>query len=260
MIIMHASHGLPTHPYKRMERNNRFRDQTIVVIGGSSGIGLAVAEQAVKEGARVVIASSNPDRVQKAADSIGKQAEGRSLDLGEETAVQQFFDGVGPFDHLVITAGDTLRLSELSATDLSEARNAFELRFWGALAAVKYGAPQIRRGGSVVLTTGIAGERPQKSWTIAASVCGAIISLTRALAVELAPIRVNAVSPGIVRTNLWGSMNENEREQLFEALGQKLPAARVGEPGDIARAYLYLMEEGYSTGQTITVDGGLVLV
>src|SRR6202041_2090197 len=171
-----------------------------------------------------------------------------------------FFQANGDFDHLVFTAGDTLQLNELAATDLTKARHAFELRYWSALAAVKYGSPHIRKGGSIVLTTGIAGQRPRKGWVIAASVCGTIEALTRALAVELAPIRVNAVSPGVVRTNLWQGMSAAERERLFESVGKSLPVGRVGEAHDVAQAYLFLMQEGFSTGQTVVVDGGAVLV
>jgi NAD(P)-dependent dehydrogenase (short-subunit alcohol dehydrogenase family) len=151
-------------------------------------------------------------------------------------------------------------LRELAATDLQQARRAFELRYWSALTAVKYGSPHIRKDGSIVLTTGIAGQRPQKGWVIAASVCGTIEALTRALAVELAPIRVNAVSPGVVRTNLWQTMSAPERERLFESVGNSLPVGRVGEAPEIAQAYLFLMQEGFATGQIIVVDGGTLLV
>ena len=95
---------------------------------------------------------------------------------------------------------------------------------------------------------------------MAASVCGTIEALTRALAVELAPIRVNAVSPGVVRTNLWQGMSADEREHWYESVGKALPVGRVGEPYDIAQAYLFLMREGFSTGHTVVVDGGTVLV
>src|SRR6202021_1514938 len=139
-------------------------------------------------------------------------------------------------------------------------RQSFELRYWAALAAVKYGSKNIRKGGSVVLTTGVAGQRPHKGWVVAASVCGTIEALTRALALELAPIRVNAVSPGVVRTNLWQSMTVQERESLYEIVGKSLPVGRVGEAYDVAQAYLFLMQEGFSTGQTVVVDGGTVLV
>src|SRR4029077_11818835 len=116
------------------------------------------------------------------------EARGKAVDVSDEKAVKSFFTNIDAFDHLVFTAGDNLHLHELALTDLKQARRAFELRYWSALAAVKYGSPQIRKGGSIVLTTGIAGQRPQSGWVIAASVCGTIEALTRALAVELAPI------------------------------------------------------------------------
>ena len=237
-----------------------FDNKRVVIVGGSSGIGLAVAEKVALQGAKVVIVSSNAERLQGAIKSIGGETQGQAVDVSDEKAVERLFTKLGAFDHLVFTAGDSLHLHELADTDLKQARRAFELRYWSALASVKYGSPQIRKGGSVVLTTGIAGQRPQSGWTIAASVCGTIEALTRALAVELAPIRVNAVSPGVVRTNLWQNMNPTERELLYESVGKSLPVGRVGEASEIAQAYLFLMQEGFATGQTIVVDGGTVLV
>jgi NAD(P)-dependent dehydrogenase (short-subunit alcohol dehydrogenase family) len=245
---------------QQIENQGELSGKRIVVLGGSSGIGLAVAQQVVARGARAIIASSNADRAKQAVATLDGKAEAHTLDLANERDIQTFFQKIGDFDHLVFTAGDTLQLNELVATDLAKARHAFELRYWAALAAVKYGAPHIRKGGSVVLTTGIAGQRPHKGWVLAASVCGAIEALTRALAVELAPIRVNAVSPGVVRTNLWQNMSAPERERLFESVGNSLPVGRVGEAHDIAQAYLFLMQEGFATGQTVVVDGGTVLV
>jgi NAD(P)-dependent dehydrogenase (short-subunit alcohol dehydrogenase family) len=230
-----------------MKQRSDLRSKRIVILGGSSGIGLAVAQQASAEGANVVIASSNPARVRKAADELGAHAEGHAVDLTDEAAVEKFFSQLGAFDHLVFTAGDSLALCDLAATDLQAARRAFELRYWAALAAVKYGSKNIRKGGSIVLTTGIAGQRPHKGWVVAASVCGTIEALTRALALELAPIRVNAVSPGVVRTNLWQDMADEERERLYESVGNRLPVGRVGEADDIAQGYLFLMEEQFST-------------
>jgi NAD(P)-dependent dehydrogenase (short-subunit alcohol dehydrogenase family) len=234
--------------------------QRVVVLGGSSGIGLAVAQELVAQGGTPIVASSNADRVKEALATLDGKAEGHTLDLSNEQDIRRFFQRLGDFDHLVFTAGDTLQLNELVATDLTKARQAFELRYWAALAAIKYASTHIRKGGSIVLTTGIAGERPHKGWTLAASVCGAIVSLTRALAVELAPIRVNAVSPGVVRTSLWKNMQEQERKAMFENVGKTLLVGRVGEACEIARTYLFLMQEGYSTGQTVVVDGGGVLV
>jgi NAD(P)-dependent dehydrogenase (short-subunit alcohol dehydrogenase family) len=244
---------------QQIENHGEFSGKRIVVLGGSSGIGLAVAQLAVAQGARAIIASSNADRVKQGVATLDGKAEGHTLDLSNERDIQGFFQKIGDFDHLVFTAGDTLQLNELAATDLAKARHAFELRYWAALAAVKYASPHIRKGGSIVLTTGVAGQRPHKGWTIAASVCGTIEALTRALAVELAPIRVNAVCPGVVRTNLWQSMDAGAREQLFDSVGKSLLVGRVGEACEIARAYLYLMQEGYSTGQIVVVDGGALL-
>ena len=243
-----------------MPRENGFENKRVVIVGGSSGIGLAVAEQVALQGAEVVIVSGNAARVQGAVKSIGGKAQGQAVDVSDERAVENFFANLGAFDHLIFTAGDSLQLHQLADTDLKQARRAFELRYWSALATVKYGSPQIRKGGSIVLTTGVAGRRPHSGWVIAASVCGTIEALTRALAIELAPIRVNAVSPGVVRTNLWQNMTSSEREGLYESVGKRLPVGRVGEAYDIAQAYLFLMKEGFGTGQTVVVDGGTVLV
>jgi len=153
-----------------MGPRNGLQNKQVIVLGGSSGIGLAVAEAAASQGAKVVIASSNAERVQKAIKSIGGQAQGQAVDVSDERAVETLFAKFGAFDHLVFTAGDSLHLHELAATDLKQARRAFELRYWSALAAVKYGNPHIRKGGSIVLTTGVAGRRPHKGWVVAASV------------------------------------------------------------------------------------------
>ena len=145
-----------------MSPEKDFDNKRVVIVGGSSGIGLAVAEEAALQGAEVVIVSSNAKRVQEAVKSIGGEAQGQAVDVYDEKAVESFFTNIDTFDHLVFTAGDSLQLHELADTDLKQARHAFELRYWSALATVKYGSPQIRQGGSIVLTTGVAGRRPLK--------------------------------------------------------------------------------------------------
>jgi NAD(P)-dependent dehydrogenase (short-subunit alcohol dehydrogenase family) len=145
-----------------MQRGNDLQQQRVVVVGGSSGIGLAVAQQAATQGAKVVIVSSNAERVQKAVEFISGEAQGQAVNVSDEGAVATFFAKLGSFDHLVFTAGDALQLNDLAATDLAKARHAFELRYWAALAAVKYASPHIRKDGSIVLTTGVAGRRPHK--------------------------------------------------------------------------------------------------
>jgi NAD(P)-dependent dehydrogenase (short-subunit alcohol dehydrogenase family) len=232
----------------------------VVILGGTSGMGLATAVAAQREGAFVVVASSRKQRVERALASLQAGAEGQVVDLSDEVQVRALFERVGAFDHLVFTAGETLQLETLDAMQLERARGFVDVRFWGAFMAAKYGSPHIRSGGSITLTNGVAGLRPRKGWTLAASICGAMEALTRALAVELAPIRVNAVCPGLVRTELWNDMTEPAREVMYADAARRLPVGRVGEADDLAHAYLYLMREGFSTGQVIVVDGGAVLV
>jgi NAD(P)-dependent dehydrogenase (short-subunit alcohol dehydrogenase family) len=232
----------------------------VIVLGGSSGIGLATAKAAAAEGAQVSIVSGNRQRIDKALAVLPANASGEVADLGDEAAIKQFFAEAGSFDHLVYTAGENIQLSDISETDTAAARNFFNVRYWGALATVKYAASHILPGGSINLIGGIASPRPGKGWGIAASICAAMEGFTRAMAIELAPIRVNLVAPGVVRTNLWNSLSEQDREQLYTSVGSKLPVKRVGEAEDIALTYIYLMKQQFATGQVLVVDGGAVLV
>jgi NAD(P)-dependent dehydrogenase (short-subunit alcohol dehydrogenase family) len=228
----------------------------VVILGGTSGLGYAVAEAVIRDGGRVVVASKRPERVEAAAKTLGVNAEGRMVDLSDEASIKTLFAAIGPFDHLVYTAGDALLVGALESIQLAAAREFFGVRVWGAFAAVKYGAPLLRPGGSIVLTTGAAGRRPHAGWSVTATLCTAMEGLTRALAIELAPIRVNLVCPGVVRTPLWGGMTDDAREVMYRQVGATLPVGRVGEPEDLAEAYMFLMRERYATGQVVVVDGG----
>jgi len=232
-------------------------NQRVLVLGGSAGLGLAVAQAAAAEGAQVLIASSNPARVAAALHSLPPGSEGYTLDLTDEAQIQAFFAQRGTFDHLVFTAGDALHLHPLATTELATARQAFELRYFGALAALKYALPYLRPNGSITLTSGIAAERPVRDWAVGASICGAMESLTRALAVELAPVRVNAVSPGLVKTELWA--DNPHRDALYASLEQQLLVGHTAEAAEVAQTYLYLLRQTYTTGQICVVDGGYVL-
>lgn len=234
--------------------------QRIVILGGSSGIGLATAQAAAAEGASVVIASSRKARLDVALAALPAGAEGHALDLTDEPTVKAFFAGLGPLDHLVFTAGETLQLGPLANTDIAAARDFFELRYWGAYRAAKYGCSLIRPGGSIVFTSGLAGMRPHPGWSLGASICAAMEGLTRALAMELAPIRVNIVAPGVVRSPLWTNLTATDREALYRQTAEKLPVGHVGEVEEIAEAYLYLMRQTYGTGEVVRVDGGGALM
>jgi NAD(P)-dependent dehydrogenase (short-subunit alcohol dehydrogenase family) len=235
-------------------------DTRAVILGGTSGIGLATARAAAAAGASVVVASANPERVDAALEQLPADAEGYAVDLRDDNAIRALFARLGAFDHLVFTAGDALLISPLGELDLTTARRAYDVRFWGALAAVRHAAPLIRAGGSITLSSGGAGERPMTGWSVAASICGAVESLTRALALELAPIRVNAVTPGLVRTELWSPLGEQATNDLYASYGSTLPVGRVGEPEEIAETFLYLMGNGYTTGSIVPVNGGGLLV
>lgn len=239
---------------------NELQGKRIVVLGGTSGFGLATAHAVASEGAEVIIVSSNIERVNKVVATLPANSTGYAADLASELQVQKLFDKIGALDHLVFTAGEKLPAAELNDIDIDNAKALFNLRFWGALMAAKHAGKHINKGGSITLTNGIVGMRPWKGWSIAASTCGAVESLTRSLALELAPIRVNAVCAGMVNTNLWSDIPEADRQSMFEQTGAQLPAGRIGEPEDIAQSYLYLMKEPFSTGQILVVDGGAMIV
>jgi NAD(P)-dependent dehydrogenase (short-subunit alcohol dehydrogenase family) len=238
------------------------KGQRIVVIGGSSGIGFAVASAALADGAEVVIGSSNPQNVEAAVGKLGVGASGHAIDVKTESDVAAFFEKVGSLDHLVFTAGDWGGRGgrPLTDTNFAEAQNLFAVRFWGALAAVKHAVPRLSERGSIVLTNGTVAHRPQKGRPISTAMAGSLEHLTRALAVDLAPIRVNIVCPAGIRTDVWNSIPEDQREARFADMTRRQPLARIGEPSEVAEAYLYAMRGGYTTGQVLLVDGGTTVV
>lgn len=245
---------------EKQTKKQTLEGQRVIILGASSGLGLATAIAAADEGAKVVIVSGNQQRINEALKQLPDSSEGYAVDLSREENIRSFFEGAGSFDHLVYTAGENLTLQEISKTNIADAQRFFNVRYWGAFAAVKYAAPHIRKGGSINLTGGNAGQRPNAGWGVASSICMAMEGFTRAMAVELAPVRVNLVAPGVVRTNLWNGMPEEDRENIFMTLGNALLVKRVGVSEDIAQTFVYMMKQEFSTGQVLTVDGGGVLI
>jgi NAD(P)-dependent dehydrogenase (short-subunit alcohol dehydrogenase family) len=233
--------------------------KNIVIIGGSSGMGLATAAAAATAGAAVTIASSDKSRLDTALAALPAGCAGAVIDTRSEASVAAAFDRIGELDHLVYTAGDRVTPRPLTEVTPEEARQLFEVRFWGAVAAVRHAAQRIRPGGSIVLTSGTIGVRPSPGAALAAAGAAAIEGLTRGLAVELAPVRVNAVRPGAIHTPLWDPVPQERRTALFAALAERTLAKTVGEPEQIAAAHLYLMDNRFVTGTVLTVDGGAVL-
>lgn len=238
----------------------KLQNKKVLIVGGTSGIGLATAQAALLQGAKVVVSSSKKEKVEAAIAALGTGASGVVSDVNSASSLESLFEETGHFDHLVYTAGESLLFGNLESIEMVAIRDAFNVRVFGAIAAVKAALHYIRPGGSVVLTSGIAGARAPKGLSIGASICSAMEGLTRALAVELAPLRVNIVSPGFVRTPLWANMPESDRETMYQQAGSALLAGRVGEADEIAQAYLYLMNNDFVTGQTVVIDGGGLLV
>jgi NAD(P)-dependent dehydrogenase (short-subunit alcohol dehydrogenase family) len=228
----------------------------VLIVGGGSGIGFAVARATKAEGAAVTLASTNADKLGLAAQRLG-DADTAVLDITDESAVAAYFADVGVFDHIVTTAGDwgKVRRGPLVELDFAAAEALFRVRFWGAAILAKHGAKRLAPGGSITLTGGMSAFRPQIGSVMATAMAGSVAHLTYGLAVELAPTRVNAIFPGGVATEIFTGMPRDMRE-AEEARFARQPLPRIGEPAEVAQAYLYLMKGGYTTGQIIKVDGG----
>jgi NAD(P)-dependent dehydrogenase (short-subunit alcohol dehydrogenase family) len=229
----------------------------VIVIGGASGIGFAVAALAREIGAEVVIASRGATKIAAAVERL-PGATGRTVDLRDESSVSDFFEKLGAFDHLAMTAGDWggTRFVATKDLDLAAARDGFEIRFWGVLAAVKYGSRTIAPNGSITMTSGLMTHRPRKGAPLATAIGGAVEHLARGLAIDIAPVRINAVCPGMILTEIV----KQAPEETLRAWVAGLPLPRGALPTEAATTYVYLMLNGYVTGQTLAVDGGGLLV
>ncbi|MCW2672468.1 MAG: short-chain dehydrogenase [Frankiales bacterium] len=228
----------------------------VLVLGGTSGIGLATAKAAAAAGACVVVASRNPTNVESALAELPTGSEGYTVDASSSEELAAFFEHVGEFDHLAYTAGDNLVPITLDRYTPEQGRAFLELRVVRALDAVRLAVPHLRADGSVTLTSGTAAYRGGVGWFLGSAASGAIVSAARSLAVELAPIRVNVVAPGVVRSPLWTGLPEADREAMFESVATGLPLRRVAEVEDVAKAFVHLMDNDYLTGTVLVVDGG----
>ena len=231
-------------------------NQRILIIGGSSGIGLATAVGAIAAGATVTIASRNQEKLAAAAATLGGVARTALLDTGDNALVEKFFQQEEPWDHIVISAAQT-KGGPVRSLSLGDAEAAMESKFWGAYRVAR--AARLKEGGSLTFVSGFLSERPSATAVLQGAINAALESLARGLALELAPIRVNAISPGVIATPLWNYLPEEKRNAIFEGAASKLPVRRVGQPQDIANAALFLMTTPFATGSTVRVDGGGVI-
>jgi NAD(P)-dependent dehydrogenase (short-subunit alcohol dehydrogenase family) len=229
----------------------QFKGKKVVVVGGSSGIGLATAEMAKSEGADVIIASRNVAKLDAVAEKLNVVA--IPADVTSDSSVLDLFRRSGPVDHVVVTAAQ-LRTGPFKTVSMDDVRATMESKFWGAWRVAR--SADIRPGGSLTLVSGFLSVRPRPNSAIVGSANGALESLARSLALELAPVRVNAVSPGVIDTPIRAAMPEEARRDMLAKTAASLPVGRVGQGEDIARQILAFMANGFASGSIVYIDGG----
>jgi NAD(P)-dependent dehydrogenase (short-subunit alcohol dehydrogenase family) len=235
----------------------------IVVVGGSSGIGLGVAAAALERGAHVAIVGRTEEKLRAAVRKLegGRNLQTFAVDMTDEPAVARLFGEVGAFDHLVSSAGAPPPNDPIDRADLASARRFIDNKLVGALTLAKHAVKTLRPGGSMTFTSGINKDRPPvPGGAVVAAIAGSFGYLAHALALELAPTRVNIVSPGWVDTPMWDVLVGDAKVGYLADMAARLPARKVATPADVARAYLYLMESEFTTGETIHIDGGQRLI
>jgi NAD(P)-dependent dehydrogenase (short-subunit alcohol dehydrogenase family) len=231
----------------------------VVILGGSTGIGFATARAVVAEGARVTIAGRSAGKLGVAKAALGNAAETAVLDVNEESAVRDFFQTRDSIDHIFVTAGNPAHAPRLEI-DTRLLRRAMDTRFMGALYAAKYGVPKMRMNGSLVFMSGSTSTVPLAGEPVVTASCAAVEAFARALAVDLAPLRVNAITPGYIETPFLEDILGERKEAVLAAAAAKLPAKRIGKVEEAADAVLFLMKNEYVTGIALLVDGGYHLV
>lgn len=230
------------------------RVQHAVIVGGSSGIGAATARLFAEGGYRVTIGGRDRARLEAAASELG--IEGRQVDGSSSESARAFFEGIGPLDHLVLALSGGAGAGPFRTLKLADVRSGFEAKFWAHLTSLQVALPHLSADGSVTFISAISARAALPGTSGLAAINGAIEALVRPLAVELAPIRVNAVSPGVIDTPWWNVMPGQAKEDFFRAAAEHLPVHRVGSPLDVARAVLMVAENAFVTGTVVEVDGG----
>lgn len=251
---------------------SKLASHRVLIIGGSSGIGYSVAEAALEHGATVIISSSSKSRVEASLEKLAQsypsardRLSGYICDLSStdaEANIKSLFENVGgKLDHIISTAGDKLDTIPIQEATLPQMQQAGMVRFFGPLLIAKIGTPYLNPGpaSSITLTTGSVAEKPLPGWSVVASYAAGLYGMTRNLALDLKPVRVNLVSPGPVATEMWNDMSREHYEAFQKAAGDKLTTGRVAKPEDVAEAYIYAMKDTNLTGAVLGTNGGTML-
>ncbi len=237
-------------------------NQTIIIVGGSSGIGLGIARAALDSGANIVITARSADKLQAAQRSLngGDRVKAIAADMTAEADIARLFEEVGAFDHLVSTAGTLPPGDPIGQTDMAGMRAFVDNKLIGAIILAKYAVQGLRPGGSITFTSGINKDKPPvPGGSVVSAIAGSFSYFARALALELAPTRVNIVSPGWVDTPMWDILGD-AKAGYFADMAARLPARKIPTAADVAAAYIYLMQSDVTTGETLRVDGGHNLI
>jgi NAD(P)-dependent dehydrogenase (short-subunit alcohol dehydrogenase family) len=229
-----------------------------VVVGGSSGIGLGIARYLLESGANVCIVSRSADRLETAAKDLGHsdRLQTAVADVTDERQVQELFSRIEPFDHLVATAAQGYSLQPINSLEVEAVRPFIESKLIGALLLAKHAPAHMREGGSITYTGGIAADKPAPGGSVVAAVNASFVGLTNALALELAPIRVNTIAPGWVDTPIWDTIAGPRKQGMLEQMAQRLPARRLTESMDVGHAVLFVATSRVMSGAVLHVDAG----
>ncbi|WP_077081964.1 SDR family oxidoreductase [Mycobacterium numidiamassiliense] len=232
---------------------NTLHDKTVLVVGRAGGIARAIVLLARSQGARVIAAGRDRSKLASAYEDPGISAE--AVDLTDDASIAALAERVGSVDHVVSTASARARgnLADLQRGNLQQ---SFDTKVIGPTMLAKYLSPQINPGGSFVLFSGVHAFKHNVGYLGVGITNGAVDFVTRWLAVELAPIRVNAISPGVIDTGAWDGLGADGKREYFEHIAAGNPVGRIGTPDDIANAVLFAMTNSFMTGMTLKVDGG----
>ena len=234
-------------------------NQTVLIIGGNSGMGLAAAQKAAGEGYRVIIAGRSEEKLALAEKSISAKIHSFTVDTTNTTSIQQLFEHVGKVHHLVISASEVL-FGNIQNSSLNDVKKSFDSKFFGPFRVIQSGLQYFEPNASITLFSGTSSTKPEKGTEILAAMNGAVESFARALAVSLSPIRVNCIAPGIIDTPpVLEGLKEESIKNLFDEFTRNLPIQRMGHAEEVAEAVLYLINNQYVTGTTLYVDGGHVI-
>ena len=240
-------------------RMQTLRGQRVVVIGGTSGMGRGAARAAAEASAEVVVAGRRPPGA-RAPEAWKDQVTEVVVDVTDERAVRDLFQGIGKLDHFLVTATPPASPRPFLEQDEATARSFLDGKLFGSLACARHAAPRMRSGGSITFLTGCAAIRPRPGLSMVTATFAALEAISQALALELGPLRVNTIRPGLVDSEMWSFLDDRAREQLRAKVRAAFPARRIGSVEDIGHAAVFLMTNPYVTGTVLEVSGGEPLV